>query len=209
MITFAVQFFVKVAKSKREFVIPFIGLKLGSHTFEFDISDAFFEEFEYSIIHSGDVHVDLVLEKKETMMIGTFSCEGVVSANCDRCNDPLNVHVKGSFQLVFKLSTEESDDETLIVLPPEAYELDVAPHMYELITVSLPVRMIHEEGACNEEMVEALNQYLLNPQDEEEWDDEGWDDEDFDDEDWEDESDDDDDPDGGIDPRWSVLKNLN
>ncbi len=211
MITFAVQFFVKVAKSKREFVIPFIGLKLGSHTFEFDVSDSFFEEFEYSIIHSGNVHVDLILEKKETMMIGTFSCEGVVSASCDRCNDALDVPVRGSFQLVFKLSDEETDDETLIVLPPEAYELDVAPHIYELITVSLPVRMIHEEGECNEEMVEALNQYLLNPEDEDEWDEEDdWDDEDFDDEDWEEESDDDDDdPDGGIDPRWSVLKNLN
>lgn len=211
MITFAVQFFVKVAKSKREFVIPFIGLKLGSHTFEFDVSDSFFEEFEYSIIHSGNVHVDLILEKKETMMIGTFSCEGVVSASCDRCNDALDVSVRGSFQLVFKLSDEETDDETLIVLPPEAYELDVAPHIYELITVSLPVRMIHEEGECNEEMVEALNQYLLNPEDEDEWDEEDdWDDEDFDDEDWEEESDDDDDdPDGGIDPRWSVLKNLN
>lgn len=211
MITFAVQFFVKVAKSKREFVIPFIGLKLGSHTFEFDVSDSFFEEFEYSIIHSGNVHVDLILEKKETMMIGTFSCEGVVSASCDRCNDALDVPVRGSFQLVFKLSDEETDDETLIVLPPEAYELDVAPHIYELITVSLPVRMIHEEGECNEEMVEALNQHLLNPEDEDEWDEEDdWDDEDFDDEDWEEESDDDDDdPDGGIDPRWSVLKNLN
>lgn len=205
MITFAVQFSDKVGKSKREFVIPFIGLKLGSHTFEFDVSDSFFEDFEYSIIHSGNVHVDLNLEKKETMMIGAFSCEGKVSTNCDRCNDPLNVPVRGSFQLIFKLSTEESDDETLIVLPPEAYELDVAPHIYELITVSLPARMIHEEGECNEEMVEALNQYLLNPEEEEDEDD--WDDEDFDDEDWEDDTDED--PDGDIDPRWSALKNLN
>lgn len=180
-------------------MIPFIGLKLGSHTFGFDVSDAFFEEFEYSIIHRGTVHVDLMLEKKETMMIGAFSCKGEVFTNCDRCNDPLKVSVAGSFQLVFKLSTEGSDDEALIVLPPEAYELDIAPHVYELITVSLPVRMVHEEGECNEEMVEALNRYLLNPDDEEE----------DDDEDWEDEEDDDPDGDDGIDPRWTALKSLN
>lgn len=184
-------------KNKREFVIPFIGLKIGSHTFQFDVSNAFFEEFEYSIIHSGVVHVDLILEKKETMMIGVFSCEGEVATHCDRCNDPLNVFVKGYFQLVFKQGTDFSDDESLIVLPPEAYELDVAPHIYELITVSLPVRKVHEDGACNEEMVEALSQYLLNPED----------DEDYDDEDWNDE--DDEDPDGDIDPRWSGLNNLN
>lgn len=204
-------------KNRREFVIPFIGLKIGSHTFEFEVSDTFFEGFEYSIVHSGNVHVDLVLEKKETMMIGNFSCKGEVSTTCDRCNDPLNVPVEGSFQLIFKLGSEESDDETLIVLPPESFELDIAPHIYELITVSLPIRMIHEEGECNEEMVEALNQYLLNPEDEEddEWDDEDWDeacdDEDFDDdENWgEEQGDDDSDPGGDIDPRWSVLKNLN
>lgn len=201
MITFAVQFFVKVAKSKREFVIPFIGLNVGNHTFEFDISDSFFEDFEYSIIHSGNVHVNLIFEKKETMMIGAFSCEGEVSAFCDRCNDPLRVFVKDSFQLVFKLGTEVIDDEALIVLPPESYELDVAPFVYELITVSLPARMIHDEGKCNEEMVEVLSRYLLNPDDEDDLDD------DYGDEDWE--EDDEEGPDGDIDPRWSMLKNLN
>lgn len=194
-------------------MIPFIGLKIGSHTFEFDIVNSFFDSFEYSIIHEGNVHVDLVLEKKETMMIGNFSCEGKVSTLCDRCNDPLEVPVKGNFQLVFKLSTEKTDDEALIVLPPESYELDVTPYIYELITVSLPTRMIHEEGGCNEEMVETLGQYLVNPDDEEEDDD--WDEEfdeddgdDFDEEDWNEEEDNDK-PDGDIDPRWSILKNLN
>jgi uncharacterized protein len=216
MITFVVQFLCKVAKSKREFVIPFVGLKIGTHIFEFDILKSFFDGFEYSIVHDGNVHVVLELEKKETMMIGNFSCKGEVSTYCDRCNDPLNVPIEGSFQLVFKLSTEQSDDEALIILPPEAYELNLMPYIYELITVSLPIRMLHPEGECNEEMVEALSRYVINSDeepdfDEEEWDDEDWDDDDWgdedDDEDWED--DEDDDPDGEIDPRWSILKNLN
>lgn len=199
-----------MANSKREFVIPFIGLKIGSHTFEYDISSSFFDSIEYSIIHEANVHVDLVLEKKETMMIGNFSCEGEVSTYCDRCNDPLNVPVKGSFQLIFKLSTQNSDDESLIILPPEAYELDVTPYIYELITVSLPFRKIHPEGECNEEMVEQLHQYLVNDEDEDEdWDDEDWDEDDFDD-DIDDDFDDNDTPDDDdIDPRWSILKNLN
>ncbi len=213
MITFAIQFFDKVVRNKREFVIPFIGLKIGSHAFEFDVTDSFFDGFEYSIIHNGNVNVQLILEKKETMMIGNFSCKGEVSTLCDRCNDPIDVFVEGAFQLVFKLSTDVTDDESLIVLPPEAYELDVAEHIYELITVSMPTRVIHDEGECNEEMVQALNQYLLNPEDDEDIDEEDWDDEDWDDEDDsedEDESEEgNDEPDGDIDPRWSMLKNLN
>lgn len=202
------NFLVKMASVKREFVIPFIGLKIGSHTFEFDVSDSFFEEIEYSIIHKAKVHVDLILEKKETMMIGNFSCEGEVSTYCDRCNDPLIVPVKGAFRLVFKLGTEGVDDESLIVLPPEAFELDVTPYLYELITVSLPARMIHEKGECNEEMVGKLSQYLVNIDDEDEDDDdEDYDDDDFDDDDFDDE--DDDSPNDDIDPRWSILKDLN
>lgn len=197
-----------MASVKREFVIPFIGLKIGSHTFEFDVSDSFFEEIEYSIIHKAKVHVELVLEKKETMMIGNFSCEGEVSTYCDRCNDPLIVPVKGAFRLIFKLGTEGVDDESLIVLPPESFELDVTPYLYELITVSLPARMIHENGECNEEMVGKLSQYLVNSDDEDEDDDdEDYDDDDYDDDDFDDE--DDDLPNDDIDPRWSILKDLN
>ena len=192
-------------KSNKEFIIPFIGLKVGFHDFNFEIHDAFFEEVEYSIIHKGNVTVSLTLEKKETMLIGEFQIGGTVSASCDRCNDPLDVPVKGTFRLVFKFDNETSDDESLIVLHPDAYELDVRDNIYELITVSLPARLTHPMGECNEEMIELLKKYSGQPESvEEDFDD----DDDWDDEDWEEEDDDDDDDDP-VDPRWSALKNLN
>lgn len=192
-------------KSNKEFIIPFIGLKVGFHDFNFEIHDAFFEEVEYSIIHKGNVTVSLTLEKKETMLIGEFQIGGTVSASCDRCNDPLDVPVKGTFRLVYKFDNETSDDESLIVLHPDAYELDVRDNIYELITVSLPARLTHPMGECNEEMIELLKKYSGQPESvEEDFDD----DDDWDDEDWEEEDDDDDDDDP-VDPRWSALKNLN
>jgi uncharacterized protein len=193
-------------KSNKEFIIPFIGLKVGFHDFNFEIHDEFFEEVEYSIIHKGNVTVSLTLEKKETMLIGEFQIGGTVSASCDRCNDPLDVPVKGTFRLVYKFDNETSDDESLIVLHPDAYELDVRDNIYELITVSLPARLTHPMGECNEEMIELLKKYSGQPESvEEDFDD----DDDWDDEDWEEEDDDDDDDDDPVDPRWSALKNLN
>ena len=193
-----------ILKSKRDYIIPFVGLKVEFHEFEFEIRDTFFEELEYSIIQKGNAHVKLRLEKKETMLIGEFSVSGLVFTSCDRCNDPVEVPVNGSFRLIYKFGDEVSDDETLIVLPDEAYELDVRQNIYELITVSLPARLVHPKGECNEEMLELLQKY--SGRSEELNDDENWDDEE-EDEDWEDdEEDDDDDP---IDPRWSALKNLN
>ncbi|MBI1837579.1 MAG: DUF177 domain-containing protein [Flavobacteriia bacterium] len=197
--------------SKHEYIIPFVGLKIGFHVFEFEISDAFFDEIEYSIIHSGNVHVRLELEKKETMLVGHYQIEGLVKTGCDRCNDPIEVEIDGEYQMIYKFGGEATDDETLIVLDFEAYELDVKMNIYELISVSLPVRVVHEAGECNPEMLALLEQYVINVNDEE-------DDDDFDDDDEFDEDDDeedleDEDGDGNdnddIDPRWSILKNLN
>lgn len=170
------------------------------HTFEFDITDAFFEQVEYSLIEKGNVHVTLNLEKKETMMIGDFTINGKVSASCDLCNEPVEVDVKGEYQLIFKFDDKPTDDETLIIVYPEEFEIDVRENLLELISVSLPSRTIHQDGECNEEMLELLNEYRVNA-----------DEEDLEDEDYEDAEDtgeETDEDDEYIDPRWAALKNL-
>lgn len=199
--------------TEKDFIIPFIGLKLGVHTFEFEIEDTFFEELEYSLIHAGKLKATLELEKKETMMIAYFQVAGSVSTDCDRCNSPMDLNLKGEFTLIYKFGLEESDDENLVVLHPDEYELNVKDPIYELMTISLPPRKIHPVGECDEEMWNLLQTYTLNAGvddeddlDDEDWDDEDWDDEDdLDDEDWDDEDEDDDDP---IDPKWAALKQL-
>lgn len=169
-------------KAKREYIIPFVGLKIGFHDFEFEIVDSFFEDREYSIIHKGNVHVHLRLEKKERMMIAEFSIRGTVHTNCDRCNDPVEVTALGNYKLIYKFGLEESEDEMLLVLHPDAYEIDLNETLYELITVSLPTRLVHKKGACNEEMLTLLKKYGSDTEDEME--DEN--DENDEDEDWED-----------------------
>ncbi len=202
----------------KEFIIPFVGLKLGIHPFEFEVNDTFFESLDYSLIHKGEAKVSLELEKKETMMLARFHAEGVVSSDCDRCNTPMDVPVKGDFQLIYKFGFEESEDENLIVIHPDAYEINVKDAVYELLTILLPTRKVHPVGMCDEEMMLLLKEYTINADEPDEdfdadWDDEDWDDEEFDDDDeLEDDSDfpeEDDDDDDPVDPRWSALKNLN
>lgn len=188
--------------SEQDFIIPFIGMKTGTYTFEYKVNDSFFESMEYSLIHKGDLNVTLEFEKKENMMTAHFWAEGVVSTNCDRCDTPMELPISGEFKLIYKFGLEESEDESLIVLHPETFELDVREAIYELAIVSLPARMVHPAGECDEEMWRLIQQYTVNSEEE--------DDEDWDDEDWEDEDDepgpDDFDP---KDPKWAVLRNLN
>lgn len=208
----------------RAFNIPLAGLKIGTHVYEFDIDQTFFEGLEYNtLIESGTAHVVLSLQKKETMMIGEFTIDGLVDTFCDRCNDPLQLPVSGSYRVVYKFSTELSDDESLVILDPDAYELNVAPQIYEFMCVSLPPRKLHPRGECNEEMMQLFSTYTVNAnqpdeeEDDEDWEDEDWEDEDYPDNDPEeddleedgDDPDDEPDNDKPIDPRWSALKNLN
>ncbi len=130
----------------------------------------------------------LELEKKDTMMVGNFFISGSVETDCDRCNDPVEVEVKGTYQLIYKFDTEPSDDETLVILYPEDYEIDINESILEFISVSLPSRAIHKEGECNEEMIEILGEYIMVSSDEEAG--EGEDD------------------DEEVDPRWAALKGL-
>lgn len=173
--------------ANKEYRIPFVGLKIGVHEFQFDITDAFFEMFEYSLILKGKVDVQLRLEKKETMMIGDFHIEGRVEAECDRCSDPVEVKVKGDYQLIYKFDTEASEDENLITVFPEEFEIDVQNSILEFITVSLPSRNLHKEGECNQEMIDILSEYILYSEDGTEVEEPSEDE---------------------IDPRWAALKNL-
>lgn len=204
-----------------EFLIPFIGLKIGKHLFDFEVGNSFFESMEYSIIEQGNVKVTLELDKKETMMIALFHAEGIINTLCDRCNTPMDLEIDGGYKLIYKFGLEEEEDEMLVVLHPDSYQIDIANPIYELITTQLPLRVLHDEGECDEEMWELLQQHIVNPEDEEDLDDEDWDDDDDewdfdedetdsdddDDDDWEEE--DENDKDKPIDPRWAILKNLN
>lgn len=165
-------------KSKNEFVIPFVGLKLGTHEFDFSVSDKFFEGLEYSVVERGKVDFHILFEKKETMMIADFQLNGTIETLCDRCGDELVLPISGEYQLIFKFGDDESEDESLVVLPSEAYQIDLDAHFHEFITVSLPSRMIHDEGECNEEMEDLIDEYSVRSEEEE------------------------------LDPRWSELNKL-
>ncbi|HLW39247.1 MAG TPA: DUF177 domain-containing protein [Brumimicrobium sp.] len=168
--------------SRDEYIIPFEGLKVGEYVYEFHVDDMFFEEFEYSIISGGNIEVVFTLEKKETMMLGHFNMSGITKMACDRCMEPMDIPVSVSHQIVFKFSDEENEDENLVHVPSSAFTIDISPMIYELLTVALPSRSVHEEKECNEEMLGLLNQYESFSEND-----------DFEEE---------------VDPRWNNLKKL-
>ena len=143
----------------KRFDIAFVGLKQGIHKFRFDLGQSFFEEFPYSTVDQGNLKVELVLDKKETIMIANFSLTGTVNLNCSRCNELANVYIEDSMINYYKFGTEIEEDENLFVLSPDEYKINIARQLYELVSIAVPSTPKHEEGDCNQEMVALIKQY--------------------------------------------------
>ena len=166
------------------YTIPFVGLKLGKHQFEYDIDNEF---FEYDDLNSSNVKIDLLLEKKTTMMELTFKASGSVNVNCDLTNEPYDQPIDGSLFLVIKFGEEFNDEnEDLLILPHGEYEVNVQQYIYELIVLSIPLKRVHpgvEDGTLDSEVLDKLEELSINNNEKKNDEDE-------------------------IDPRWDKLKNL-
>ena len=157
-----------MSRSDLIYNIPFVGLKVGKHLFEYEVTDSFFDDLEFSLVQKGSLQVRLELEKKETMLIARFWVEGTVLTDCDRCTGALELEIKGDCRLIYKFGHGESEDETLMIIDPDEYQVNVKMPIYELIILSIPSRKIHPEGQCDEEMWKLVKAYTVNPEDDEE-----------------------------------------
>jgi uncharacterized metal-binding protein YceD (DUF177 family) len=170
------------------FIIPFVGLKLGTHQYEFEVKDEFFTAFDYSEIKHGDVRVVMDLNKSATMLVLTFDLSGTITVPCDRCLEDMNTQIDTSFRQIIKFSDTETDedDDELTYVPTGEYEIDVKPYIFNFIALSIPARNAHPEGECDPETLKKLNEYLISEEKESSKKEEEED----------------------IDPRWSALKSF-
>ncbi|HNQ83836.1 MAG TPA: DUF177 domain-containing protein, partial [Bacteroidales bacterium] len=128
----------------RQYIIPFSGLKAGNYDYSFEIDGRFFEEFEYSEIREGKLHVDCLLEKQDRMMIFSFRIKGAVRVICDRCAGEFDWPVEGKQQLIVKFGQEHTEEaEDILVITEKEHELDLSQYLYEYIHLLVPIRKIH------------------------------------------------------------------
>lgn len=174
-------------KPLKAFTIPFVGLKVGKHHFDYNIDNKFFEYFEYEDFNRSDLKVDVILEKKTTLLELHFEVSGTVNVNCDVTNEPYNQPLENAFDLVVKFGEEFNDENIdILIIPHGEYEINIQQYVYELIVLAMPSKRMHpgvEDGSLDSDILEKLEE--LSPkikdikEDEEE-----------------------------TDPRWNTLKKL-
>ena len=175
-------------KKLNEYLIPFIGLKLGKHQFEYQINKTFFDHFEYDEFESADIKVELVLEKKSLMLELHFKHSGSVSVPCDLTGEMFDLPVNGNMRVVVQFGEEfNNENEELLILPHGEHQIDVSQYIYEMIALSVPLKRVHpgiKDGTLQSEALDKLNELKVTEVKEE----------------VEEEKE--------IDPRWDKLKQL-
>lgn len=172
-------------KGLREFEIPYVGLKLGVHKFEYDIDAQFFKHFEESLIKECKVKVKLEFEKKETFFIANFFIDGTVKVECDRCLIPFDKEIFGDYVCYIKFAedpTKMNDEPEVIYIGREETIIDLSQLIYEYVNLCLPIQKMGcekpgQEPQCNKEVLKYLSIKENKTTNEE-------------------------------DPRWAALKNL-
>ena len=146
----------------KNFNIPFVGLKQGKHLFEYEIDNTFFEAFDFNEFNSSKLQVKLVFDKKPTFFELHFNVEGFVNVDCDISLEPYEQAVKGTMPLVIKFGIEFNDDnEEMLIIPHEYFEINVSQFIYELIILSVPIKKVHPDvlnGTMNSEALNKLKE---------------------------------------------------
>lgn len=158
-------------KVSNEFLIPFIGLKQGKHQFDYQIDKTFFDRFEYDEFESCAVKVQVVLNKKTTMLELHFKHKGTVHVPCDLTGEPFDLPVKGKIDVVVQFGDAFNDEnEELLILPHGEHQVDVSQYIYEMIVLSVPLKRVHpgvKDGTLKSEAIEKLEQLAVKAKKEE------------------------------------------
>lgn len=151
----------------KDWMLVFGSLKGGNHSFKYKLNDAFFESIEQDLIRKGEVEVLLNLERFERQLELHFSLEGWVEKSCDICLTTLKYPVSTTTYLHVKITDKPFEDEAeLICLDSSAYELDLKPHLYDFVVLSLPMQIRCEDALDREECNNDVINKLESPPDE-------------------------------------------
>jgi uncharacterized metal-binding protein YceD (DUF177 family) len=180
----------------KTFDIEVIKFKEGSHEIDFEIGDAFFQNFEDNeIVQKGNLTIRVKLDKGPNVIEANFHISGSVQLTCDRSLEVFDHPLDFSEKMIYKYGSEEKEiDEDVFMITRDTPVINVAQLIYEFILLALPIKKIHPDyrNELDDEELEVEGGYVyiddeLEPQDENS------------------ESTDEITP---VDPRWEQLKKL-
>jgi len=158
-------------EKRSEFLIPFASLPIGEHRFDYQINDKFFAAYEHPLLTKAMVNVQVLFVKTTTSMQLNFELAGTVRLQCGRCLEDFDRKVNANEHLVIRVVSgeheEESDDEHIVNVPDREHALDLAPHIYDYLSLQVPLNPVHAEDSngipeCDPKIMEIINRVSVN-----------------------------------------------
>ena len=146
----------------KEFNIPFTGLKLGKHEFEYNIDNKFFESFDYQEFNGASVKVNAILDKMNNMMELDLEATGTINVDCDLTGEPFDLPISSELKLVIKFGEEYNDEnDEILIIPHGEHQINIAQYIYEMLVLAVPPKRIHpgvEDGTLKSDILDKLEE---------------------------------------------------
>ena len=134
------------------YIIDLRRLSIGTHRFDIQLDDAFFQSLEKTEILGGKVEGQATLNLREEDYELNIAVRGTVFVVCDRCLDPMRIEIDDEQENV------QSDEEQCT----KDHELDLTWLAYEIVSINIPIVHCHQEGECNKQMELLLHDHLCD-----------------------------------------------
>ena len=159
-----------------EYQIPYKGLSIGKHDYDFHATKKFFADMQVDTIKGGDLKIKFELDKQNRLMQADISIIGYLVLVCDRCLEDYNFEIDVEYNQIFKFgNTPENHNDDLVYLSDTDFEINVAQIIIENILLQIPIRKIHpddEDGnsTCKAEQLNLISDYSERKHTDSRWD---------------------------------------
>ena len=144
---------------KNHYIIDLKRLPLGTHSFDIQLDNEFFEGLEKSEILRGTVAAQATLNLREEDYSLNIAVHGTVFVVCDRCLDPMPLEINDEQEIW------SDDEEPLTDNPSPVTVIDLSWLAYEIVSINIPLVHSHQPGECNKHMELLLHDHLCDEPD--------------------------------------------
>jgi len=134
-------------KFLRTFDIEVIKFLEGKHEIDFEVGDAFFQQFEDNeLVEKGQLTTRVLMNKGANLIELDFRIAGNVRLTCDRSLEEYDQALDFSEKMIYKYGSEEQEiSEDVIMITRDTPKINMAQLIYEFILLALPAKKIHPD----------------------------------------------------------------
>lgn len=148
------------------FVLPLKGLGKGLYEYDLTVDGAFLSAFTESAFPGAAVDLHLTVDKQNREMTVNFDFSGTIATSCDRCLADIALPIGDRRKLIVKFTAEAEevlDEGDIVYLHPDTNEFNLAPFIYEMVALSVPMIRTYEcrvgesPFPCDEDMLDRID----------------------------------------------------